>query len=146
VLGGLKFSYPPTQLGVWKVGGHHYKIPRLVFARGHTPCAYTDMNTTLDGKTLAECQDFHFKPVRTSRGENQYKYIVLNTVDGNRDTAIVVWLSKSLSEKYNDLEFANPWESVLRLQIDEETGEATHYLLTSKSLYVSHAELLAMFE
>jgi hypothetical protein len=102
------------------------------------------MNTSLDGKTLAECQGFHIKPVRTSNGENQYKFIVINSELGNRDTAIVAWLSKSLSEKYNDGQFPHLAESVLRLQVDEETGEATHYLLTSRTLYVSIDSLLAV--
>jgi hypothetical protein len=93
---------------------------------------------------LAECQGFHIKPVRTSNGDNQYKYIVLNNEMGNKDTAIVAWLSKSLSEKYNDFEHVRLADCVLRLQHDEETAEATHYLLTSKSLYVSIEDLLAM--
>jgi hypothetical protein len=101
------------------------------------------MNTSLDGKTLAECQGFHIKPVRTSNGENQYKFIVINSELGNRDTAIVAWLSKSLTEKYNDGQFPDLAESVLRLQVDKETGEATHYLLTSRTLYVSIDSLLA---
>jgi hypothetical protein len=102
------------------------------------------MDTTLNGKSLAECQDFHIKPVRTSNGENEYKFIVINSELGNRDTAIVVWLSKSLSERYNDGEFPDLAESILRLRVDEETGEPTHYLLTSKTLYVSIASLLAV--
>lgn len=92
---------------------------------------------------MAECQDFHIKPVRTSNGENQYKFIVINSELGNRDTAIVVWLSKSLSEKYNDGEFPSLTESILRLRTDEDSGEPTHYLLTSRTLYVSIADLLA---
>jgi hypothetical protein len=102
------------------------------------------MNTSLDGKTLAECQGFHIKPVRTSNGENQYKYIVINSELGNRDTALVAWLSKSLSEKYNDGQFPDLKESVLSLQVDKETGEATHYLLRTRTLYVSIDSLLAV--
>ena len=109
---------------------------------GLPPYNFTDMDTSLDGKRLAECQGFFIKPVRTSNGENQYKYIVINPQNGNKDTAIVAWLSKSLSAKYNDFEKAGP-DCVLRLQKDEDTDEPTHYLLTSPSLYVSIDELLA---
>lgn len=101
------------------------------------------MNTELNGKTLAECKGFHIKPVRTSNSENKYKFIVINSELGNKDTAVVAWLSKSLSEKYNDGEFPHLAECVLRLQVDPETDEATHYLLTSKTLYVAIEDLLA---
>lgn len=101
------------------------------------------MNTSLDGKTLAECQGYHIKPVRTANSENKYKFVVLNNEMGNKDTAIVVWLSRTLAEKYNDGAIPSLHESVLRLQSDEETGEATHYLLTSKSNYLSIDALLA---
>lgn len=103
------------------------------------------MDTTLDGKTLAECQGYHIKPVRTANSTNAYKYIVVNPEKNNRDTAILAWLSKSLSEKYNDFEYAGR-DCVLRLQRDEDTGEPTHYLLTSASLYKSIDELLASGE
>jgi hypothetical protein len=107
------------------------------------------MSKDLFGKTLAECQGYHFSAVKQNTNKNgeHNKYITLNSQPGNRETAVNIYLSKNLASKVNLGEYVNP-QSLIREMVneDEETGEVTSWpLLTSNSTYVTLDELLAMF-
>ena len=99
------------------------------------------MNRELFGKTLAECQGYHFSAVKANVNEN--KYMTLNSQPGNRDTAINIYLSNNLASKVEVGQYVDP-KCTIREMVDEETGE-TWPLLTSNSSYVTLEQLLAMF-
>jgi hypothetical protein len=103
------------------------------------------MNKELFGKTLAECQGYHFTAVKqnTNKDGEHNKYITLNSQPGNKDTAINIYLSKNLSDKVELGEYTNP-QCIIREMVDEETGNVWP-LLTSNSSYVTLEQLLAMF-
>lgn len=103
------------------------------------------MSKDLFGKTLAECQGYHFTAVKANT--NGSKFITLNTEKGNRETAVNIYLSNNLANKIAVGEYVHP-QSLIREMVteDEETGEISHWpLLTSNSTYVTLDELLAMF-
>lgn len=99
------------------------------------------MNKELFGKTLAECQGYHFSAVKANVNEN--KYMTINSQPGNRDTAINIYLSNNLASKVEVGQYVDP-KCTIREMVDEETGE-TWPLLTSNSSYVALDQLLAMF-
>ena len=99
------------------------------------------MSKDLFGKTLAECQGYHFSAVKANINGN--KFITLNTEKGNRETAVNIYLSNNLASKFEIGEYVHP-QSLIREMVDEETG-VTWPLLTSNSSYVTLDELLAMF-
>jgi hypothetical protein len=99
------------------------------------------MNKELFGKTLAECQGYHFSAVKENSNSN--KYMTLNSQPGNRDTAINIYLSNNLASKVEVGQYVDP-KCTIREMVDEETGE-TWPLLTSNSSYVSLEQLMAMF-
>ena len=72
---------------------------------------------------------------------NGNKYVTLNSEPGNRETAMNIYISQRLSDKY-DVDEHLPLQAVIAKMTDEETGEEWP-LLTSPSSYVSIADLLA---
>ena len=96
------------------------------------------MKVELFGKTLAECKDYHMTAVKENINGN--KYVTLNSEPGNRETAINIYISQRLSDKY-DVDEHLPLGAVIQKMTDEETGEEWP-LLTSASTYVSIADLL----
>jgi hypothetical protein len=99
------------------------------------------MNKELFGKTLAECQGYHFSAVKENSNSN--KYMTLNSQPGNKDTAINIYLSNNLASKVEVGQYVNP-QCTIREMVDEETGNVWP-LLTSNSSYVSLEQLMAMF-
>ena len=99
------------------------------------------MNKELFGKTLAECQGYHFSAVKENSNSN--KYMTLNSQPGNRDTAINIYLSNNLASKVEVGQYVDP-KCTIREMVDEETGNVWP-LLTSNSSYVSLEQLMAMF-
>ena len=101
------------------------------------------MSNTIYGKTLAECKNYQLTTVKEN--VNNKKFITLNTEPGNRETAINVYLSNTLS---NLLDTGHQWTKddintfTIREMVDEETGESWP-LLTSGTTYRSIADILA---
>lgn len=128
-------------MGSWGSSIHH--TPSCFWADGVPH--FTDMDTyNIDGKTLAECKGF-VKPVRCANSENGGKYTVWNSVRGNRDTAVVLWLSKYLSSQYDEFhEFTKQdLQSCVVKQITTDEGEPL-WLLTAQSTYRSIEDILAL--
>lgn len=105
------------------------------------------MSKAIFGKTLAECKNYQLTTVKENTNKNgeHNKFITLNTEPGNRETAINVYLSKTLSKL---LEVGHQWTKddvkkfTVTEMVDEETGESWP-LLTSGSTYRSIADILA---
>lgn len=100
------------------------------------------MSSELIGKSLAECKNYHFSPVKANI--NGKKYITLNTEKGNRETAVNIYLSRKLSRLYDVDQLVNPHKATIGSYVDEETGETVPWLQSTSS-YVSYDELMAMF-